>query len=275
MELSEHFAFGENWSQYASGINQDHLDQATRCLTDLLGDKSLDGVRMLDIGCGSGIHSVAAASLGAEVIATDLDPKSVATTSMLCEKFGVQDKVTPNIKSVFDLDPKVDGTFDLVYSWGVLHHTGAMWDAITSASRCVTPGGRFALALYRKTRCCGMWTIEKKAYARMPRLLQLPIQVAYTAGADAIASAWRRTLPWKLHQDYKNSRGMSRWHDVHDWLGGYPYESARPGEVESFLANQGFEKERGNRDHDQKVNWSFLGTGCAEYVFRKAQPEAP
>ena len=268
LSFESHFEFGQNWTDYAKGVTQEYLDSAIQCLKALLGVESLDGVRMLDIGCGSGIHAVAAATLGAHVTAVDLDPKCVSATQAMCERFNVADRVETCIRSVFDLEPSVNGVYDLVYSWGVLHHTGAMWPAIESAAKCVAPEGQFALAIYRRTKCCRLWQIEKKIYSNLPRVLQFPVQVVYTAAVDIMQSIKRRQLPTTLHRDYKKLRGMSRWHDVHDWLGGYPYESARPREIDTFLTNLGFVKERGFKDYDHRVAWGLPGSGCAEYIYR-------
>src|SRR5262245_43707281 len=129
-DVSEHFAFGENWASYASLIDEDRVASAEQGLVRLLGAGGLAGKSFLDIGCGSGIHSLAALRLGAKsILATDLDPMSVATTQRTLSSHAAGAAWACREVSVFSLDPAREGTFDIVYSWGVLHHTGAMYDA--------------------------------------------------------------------------------------------------------------------------------------------------
>jgi SAM-dependent methyltransferase len=216
----------------------------------------------LDIGCGSGLHALAAARLGASpIVAIDIDPRSVETARALLSRFEVPAKVAvADILKTRDL-----GTFDVVYSWGVLHHTGAMHEAITRAAECVRPGGLFAFALYRKTPMCEFWKVEKRLYSRAPKFAQDAWRSLYIA-----AFAFRQ---WTLGQSFREfvrqygkARGMEYYHDVHDWLGGYPYESISPSEVSAAMAALGFERVR---DFVHEPGPGVFGTGCDEYVYRR------
>src|SRR2546427_7970550 len=130
-----HFAFGKNWAAYAEKIAQAQINEAVRGLSRLLGNERLDGKRFLDIGSGSGLHSLAAFHLGAkEVVAVDIDADSVATTRAVLERHASRGRFRVERKSVFDLDPAHQGTFDTAYSWGVLHHTGDLDNAIRRAA---------------------------------------------------------------------------------------------------------------------------------------------
>ncbi len=150
-EEARHFAFGQNWAAYAKIVTDKHIEQATKDLERLIPVSP--GRRFLDIGCGSGLHSIAALNLGAEeVLAVDIDSDSVETTRALLGKYAPAGKVYSVEKvSVFELDPKRIGLFDTVYSWGVLHHTGDMARAIRCAASLCRPGGFFVFALYRRT----------------------------------------------------------------------------------------------------------------------------
>src|SRR6185437_3465369 len=144
-----HFEFGKNWASYAKLITDNEIDSAASELERLLGGR-LDGKRFLDIGCGSGLHSLAALRLGAsEVLATDIDPDSVETTRVVLSAHAPDGPWECLNVSVFDLDAKALGGFDVVYSWGVLHHTGDLYRALAAASGMVCSGGQFAFALYR------------------------------------------------------------------------------------------------------------------------------
>ena len=245
-QLESHFSFGKNWASYASGIGEIQISDADAGLSRLLGNIELTGKRFLDIGCGSGLHSLAALRLGAaEVIALDFDPDSVSTTQAVLEKFapsGSRYKVLT--MSVFELKPEALGQFDVVYSWGVLHHTGDMYRALTQAGEMVAPDGHFVFALYRKTWLCPFWKWEKKHYASGSLAFQRFAQQVYFFLMNV--RLWIKGSSLRHYREsYKlNQRGMDFQHDVHDWLGGYPYESATTQEIEKFMELEGFSVER-------------------------------
>jgi predicted RNA methylase len=269
LELESHFSFGENWSQYAEKINENRIAEAEESLIRLVGREAIEGRTFLDIGCGSGLFSLAAVRLGCrKLLAVDLDPKSVETTRQtLARHVAGKNWECQNI-SVFDLDPAKQGTFDVVYSWGVLHHTGAMYKAIANASKMVAPKGMLTLALYTKTPFCGMWRVEKRIYSRSPKWAQKMIETLYIEVVRLRLALKGESLK-KRREEYWKSRGMDMYHDTRDWLGGYPYESISPREAMSYMKELGFEPVR-----------SFitpviglLGSGCDEYSFtRTATP---
>ena len=85
--------------------------------------------------------------------AIDIDENSVATAQELLTKYVPDAKWSAKIASIFEASPATLGSFDVVYSWGVLHHTGAMWKAIESAAGFRHSGGQFAIAIYSATTC--------------------------------------------------------------------------------------------------------------------------
>lgn len=170
--INNHFAFGDNWADFSKGVTSTHVDFAVVELQNLFQCEGFRNLTWCDLGSGSGIHAVAAALLGARVLAVDIDTSSCQTTHQLAERFGCIDKIEVKQASVLDL-PRSIGQFDVVYSWGVLHHTGSLWAALDSALDLVSPesGSRIALALYRQTRLCNAWRIEKEFYAHThPRI---------------------------------------------------------------------------------------------------------
>ena len=277
--MVERFAFGANWSQYADLIDEKRLRAATDNLLRLLPELSAwpgsDGAApsFLDIGCGSGIHAVAAASLGARVTAIDIDPDSVATTSRLVERLGLQDQISVREASI--LDWRSGETFDIVYSWGVLHHTGRMWEAFARAIDLVKPqaDSRLAIALYRRTKACGFWKAEKKWYAGAGPLGQKFARAVAGTTWD-LARMRGGVMPWTYRRDYYRQRGMSVSHDLHDWLGGYPYESATPHEVRSFAGAHGMTEVRSFVYLEDGLVSGFMGSGCDEFVFRPSRTSA-
>lgn len=267
------FAFGANWSEYAQEVTEQHVQAAEESLSNLVGRPSQDAdPTFLDIGSGSGIHAVAAARLGFTVTAFDYDTQSVETTRRLVRKFGLESQVTVLRGSILDEDfLKSLGRFQLVYSWGVLHHTGNMWRAIDNALGMAVeqPYCRVALALYRKTLLCPLWTAEKRWYAKAsPR--------GQAAARRIIGGAWTLSAQVKTRirrggnedDHYLQNRGMSRDHDLHDWLGGYPYESVEPYALVQHVVARGWSPITMPSPHHglgYRTGWS--GSGCDEYVF--------
>jgi predicted RNA methylase len=265
LELESHFSFGENWAEYAQKIDEKRIEEAEKSIVRLVGKEAIEGRTFLDIGCGSGLFSLAAVRLGArQLLAVDLDPQSVETTRRTLSRHVPGANWDCRQISVFDLDPSTVGTFDVVYSFGVLHHTGAMYDAITKASKLVAPNGMLTLGLYGKTPFCGMWRVEKRIYSRSPKWVQKVIAKVYVEVVRLRLALKGESLKKKREQYWKQ-RGMEMANDTHDWLGGYPYESISPKEIMGFMHGLGFEAVR-----------SFvypciglLGAGCDEYSFTR------
>ncbi|MBR0713076.1 bifunctional 2-polyprenyl-6-hydroxyphenol methylase/3-demethylubiquinol 3-O-methyltransferase UbiG [Bradyrhizobium liaoningense] len=259
-----HFEFGANWRDYAKTIDQARIDLAIAGLEKLFPE-GVAGKTVLDIGCGSGMHALAALLLGAaSVLAIDLDENSVSTTRELLKRYAPDKKWDTKICSVFDTSSDATGTFEIVYSWGVLHHTGDMWQAIEKAAALVRPGGQFALAIYAKTPLDFAWKIEKRLYASSPAAIQWMFRQLFFAVLMA-GRALRGKNPLAVFRD-PLTRGMNLSHDVHDWLGGYPYETASAEELDSRITGLGFAELRSFRLPDAI---GLLGTGCHEFVFER------
>lgn len=262
----ESFTFGENWRAYAAQLTPEHVEEATRALARLMGP-SLAGRTFLDIGCGSGVHALAADRLGCRrILAIDVDPLSVLTTRTVLERFETRADWRCEPLSVFELDPLALGTFDVVYSWGVLHHSGALRAAAAKAAAMVAPGGRLVVALYRRTRLCRFWAVEKRFYKdaspRVQRLLRGVYVAAFRAGCALSDRSFRDHVA-----GYPSRRGMEFHTDVHDWLGGWPYESIAPDEAVALLERQGLVLETAHTRAGRP--WGWLGSGCDEYVLHR------
>lgn len=263
-DLENHFRFGENWRSFLSTVSPESIAEAERCMRQLLPAENLRGRHFLDIGSGSGLALLAAIRLGAaRADGVDLDPNSVEASQSLLSKEIPDGNWSVRRQSVFDLVPERDGRYDVVYSWGVLHHTGDMWTAIEKAGAMVAPGGRFVLALYRKTPLCSAWAVEKRFYTAAPAFMQTAIRAAYK-GSYRLGLMMSGRNPSRYIAEYRSARGMDWHHDVHDWLGGYPYQSTEPGEVVPFLGKLGFTIEK-MVERSAAVKGVF-GTHCDEYV---------
>jgi len=259
----ERFEFGKNWRRFLDLLSPERIAAAEQSLRSMLNVSDLKGRTFLDIGSGSGLFSLAARRLGAEVHSFDYDPQSVACTEELRRRF-FSDDPKWIVEQGSALDPaylESLGKFDIVYSWGVLHHTGAMWDAIENASKCVLPGGTFFIALYNdQGGVSRRWAAIKHLYVRLPRPLKPAMEVACFCGwhGPTILKDTLRGKPLRLFK--VSERGMSVWRDLVDWVGGYPFEVAQPGQVFEFLYARGFTLVRMTTTNSM---------GCNEFVLRK------
>ena len=248
------FSFGENWASFSRSLTGQQLTEARESLRRLLGVKDLQGKSFLDIGCGSGLFAIAAAQLGAaRVVGIDIDPVSVRTSQENARRW------LPDVPLEFQQVSVLDeaamealGTFDVVYSWGVLHHTGNMRKALRVAAARVRPGGLFAIAIYNRHWSSPVWKIIKRMYNLLPGWGQRGMVWGFTPVIVLAKAVATRQNPFKMR------RGMDFFHNVVDWLGGYPYEYASIEEMQAMLEALGLQIER--------VLPSHVPTGCNEFV---------
>jgi 2-polyprenyl-6-hydroxyphenyl methylase/3-demethylubiquinone-9 3-methyltransferase len=264
-----HFAFGKNWIDYAKKIDEARIAQAVSDLQRLSGRKDFEGLSFLDIGCGSGLHSLAAVRMGAvRVVGVDIDADSVSASRNTLAHFAPEADTRFDVTSVFDMNQQSHGGFDLVYSWGVLHHTGDMYRALTTTASLIHPGGTFMVALYKETQFCGMWRVIKRWYSKASPKSQGRARSFYV-GLQRFAHKIRGRDFDKYIQTYSKSRGMDFYNDVHDWLGGYPYESISPEDCHAFFSKHGFQLEHEAVKKLSRYHRGFFGSGCDEYTFIK------
>ncbi len=262
----ERFEFGKNWGRFLSVLDDARIARAEASLREMLEVADLAGRSFLDIGSGSGLFSLAARRLGARVHSLDYDPQSVACTTELRRRyFPEDDRWIVESGSALDADYlRALGQFDIVYSWGVLHHTGRMWQALDNAHLPVAPGGKLFVAIYNDTGSQSRrWQTIKRIYNELPRPLRTPFALTVIAPEETklMLRALLTLRPQEYVQRwtrYDQNRGMSRWYDIIDWVGGYPYEVARPEEIFDFYRARGFTL--------TKLKCGGVGLGCNEFV---------
>jgi len=265
----ERFRFGENWKHFLGSLNETRIAEAEKSLKEMLQVEKLSGKNFLDVGSGSGLFSLAAKRLGARVHSFDYDPESVACTMELRRRYFDEDSDwTIEEGSVLDAN-YIDalGKFDIVYSWGVLHHTGQMWQALENVSEMVSGNGKLFISIYndggwRTT----IWRWIKRAYNRLPTPLKTPFifLILVPGQSKALLQSiltLRLTEYIRSWTQYSKNRGMSRWHDAVDWIGGYPYEVATREKLIDFFKVKGFEV--------LKVKRPDYTLGCNELVFTR------
>ena len=253
------FSFGENWCDYLGTLTDEAIDSAANEIDQYLKAETLKGKSFIDIGSGSGIHSLAAHRFGVRNLCSlDVDPRSVEATTKMWEKAGRPDNWTVKSGSILDDDfVRELGSYDIVYSWGVLHHTGSMWEAINNAISLVAPGGQMWIAIY----------VDGPNYQR-----DLDLKKKYNAATDSgkrwMLRKWIFRDMLRMAKNFENpfiyfqnncKRGMNRYNDAIDWLGGLPYEVASAQEILEFCKSRGLILEG--------IEVAPEG-GCSDYVLR-------
>jgi len=258
--LDKRFGFGKNWSKFIeTKFSEERVASSIEVFREFTGLSDLSGKSFIDVGCGSGLHSLAASRLNAKsIFSFDFDPDAVAISKMLKQREIT--KIDWQIEQGSILDEeyvKKLGKYDFVYSWGVLHHTGAVWRAISNTCELVNDNGEMYLALYSldvQPRA-EFWLNVKQAYVKAGKLKRLYMEQWYFF-KFVYNSNFVLHLKGRLGKGPKRARGMDLLTDVRDWLGGWPMEFVLDQEVVDFVEKKGFTLTNIDK-----------GKACTEFMF--------
>lgn len=266
LENQEHFKFGKNWQHFLYHMNDDRIQEAIKSLKEAFHCDTLEGKTFLDVGSGSGLFSLAAHLLKATVYSFDYDEDSVNCTRYLKETYGQEGSWTIEQGSILDQTfLKKFHQVDIVYSWGVLHHTGHMWQAFDHISQCVKDNGYLFISIYNdQGDASRRWLWLKKKYMKGSHITRYLLTL-YTLIRQWTLTFIKDTIrfchPLKSWNAYGRDRGMSPWYDCVDWAGGYPFEVAKPEEVFHFFKHKNFQLDF--------MKTCAGGLGCNEFIFKK------
>jgi 2-polyprenyl-6-hydroxyphenyl methylase/3-demethylubiquinone-9 3-methyltransferase len=265
MSELKQFDFGQNWAEFsAAAATPERVAQARKEFAELMRGVALEGASFLDIGFGQGFSLLSAAALGARAVGCDINPKChevIERNRPLFPDVGAK-PIPLQVGSILDdavvaaLRARADaGGFDVVHSWGVLHHTGDMKLAIANAASLVRPGGTFVIAIYNRHWSSLPWLAIKAAYVHSPAWLQKAmIGALYPV-------IWLAKLAVTGKNPKSMDRGMEFYYNVVDWVGGYPYEYGTVDEIAALCRPLGLGLQRSVA--------AQVPTGCNELVFRK------
>jgi 2-polyprenyl-6-hydroxyphenyl methylase/3-demethylubiquinone-9 3-methyltransferase len=267
IQAGQRFEFGKNWQQYLAEIDDIRIRAAEDATKAMLGLDSLVGKTFLDVGSGSGLFSLVALRLGASSVRSfDYDLQSVECTGALKHRY-----YPSHSNWIIERGSVLDshylnslGQFDVVYSWGVLHHTGNMEQALHNVAPLVAPGGLLFLSIYNyQPFLSSYWKVIKRTYNRLPKVGRVPMELAFSlffGAAFFAADVIRHKNPLERWEG-RGQRGMSIHAGIQDWVGGYPFEVARPEEIFRFYRDRGFAL--------RELTTCGGKHGCNQFVFER------
>lgn len=254
------FGFGKNWRSFsAHALSPARIESAKSYFYRLLTPQDLAGRSFFDVGFGQGLSLCLAAESGATARGIDIDPDNLEALRTTSSYFTNAPQAEVQIGSILDaalVEAEMRrGAYDIVHSWGVLHHTGSMHQAISNCMRLVKPGGLFIVSIYNRHWSSPFWRAIKWCYNKSPSFVQQGLVALFFP----IIFAAKLLVTWE--NPFKKERGMDFYHDVVDWVGGYPYEYATPRSIKAFIEEKGFQLAR--------FFPAQVPTGCNEFVFRR------
>ena len=143
--------------------------------------QDIEGKRVLEIGCGMGTHAAMLARTGAKLTAIDLTERAVQTTKRRFELFGLTGDIQ---RADAEALPFEDGSFDFVWSWGVIHHSADFERCLGEIARVLRPGGRLMLMVYYRPSIAYYVNSGLIRGILLGQLLRKPLQQIYVEAGD-------------------------------------------------------------------------------------------
>lgn len=263
------FSFWKNWQHFLTWLDDAKVEAAKKYLIEFLGwEDKIIGKTVIDFGSGSGLMSLGYALIGAKkILSIDIDDASIACTEYLRKKFGISEEIWEIRKwSVLDTEFVASlGQFDIVYSWGVIHHSGDMWKGLENIISLTTKGSYLYIAIYNESNVLLEWTspfwVKAKRLYSASKILRPVMKFVYTTYLILGLLAYGKN-PISYIRDYRENalRGMDFFVDIEDWLGGYPYEYATYEAMSDFYTQKGF----------TLIKWTRVRSiACNEFLFQK------
>lgn len=264
----DNFSFWKNWQDFLTKLDDAKIETAKQYLIAFLnGEENIRGKTIIDFGSGSGLMSLCFALLGARVTSVDIDDSSIACTELLRKKYNISSENWMIQKwSVLDKEfIAMLGSYDIVYSWGVIHHSGNMWKWLEHIIALTHEDSQLYVAIYNNNTIMLEWTspfwVRAKKLYSSSRILRPFIKSIYTLYLILGLIAYGKN-PITYIRDYRKNalRGMDFFVDIEDWLWGYPYEYATYHEIQDFYEKRGFLLKKWVR---------VRSIGCNEFLFSR------
>lgn len=191
------------------------------------------GKRVLEIGCGIGTDTINFARAGAQVDVAELSDESMKVAQQRAEVFGLADRITfysgnaEQLSSFVPIEPH-----DLVYSFGVIHHSPHPEQILAEATKYLKPGGTIKLMVYNRWSWKVLWIIAREGKGRFWRWRRLvaehseaqfgsPVTYTYTPkeltallerhGFRDVRTSVDHIFPWRI-EDYVQYRYVKVWY---------------------------------------------------------------
>jgi SAM-dependent methyltransferase len=139
------------------------------------------GKEVLEVGCGMGTHASMLARAGASLTAIDLTGRAVETTGRRFKLFGLSGRIERGDAERLRFP---DDSFDMVWSWGVIHHSGSTERCLSEIGRVLRPGGRLFLMVYYRPSLVYYVHNGLIRGVLMGKLFRRRLQQIYTAASD-------------------------------------------------------------------------------------------
>lgn len=160
-------AFGKNWQSFTKyALTQQSVECARAGFKHLFQGIKRAGCSFLDIGFKHGLVLCLAKLEGANVYGIDIEVDNMDALAATSGILGMDMLQSASIESILDTNwiEEKNGIFDIVHSWGVLHHTDDMAKAVRNAYSLVAPSGNFVCAIYDRRRTSPIWLAIKRLY---------------------------------------------------------------------------------------------------------------